>query len=126
MVFSAARDGLLPTFLEKINGDVPLNAVMLTVLVLLGVTGLVGADMLDLDQILAIAGQNFLLLYAGSAAALLRLDDKGAHRLLALFCLTLVGLLLVGRGGDGIVYPIVLVMISLVLASLQKRRAAGA
>jgi len=121
MVYSAARDGLLPRTIARIRGDVPLSAVILTVLTLLSVVALVGMGLLDLSQILAAAGQNFLLLYAGAAASLMRLEQKAVYRAVSLLCLALVGALLAGRSGEGIAYPAGLLAISLLLAALTGR-----
>ncbi|WP_339115443.1 amino acid permease [Thioclava sp. GXIMD2076] len=119
MVYSAARDGLLPAPIARIRNDVPLNAVMLTVAVLLGVVTLVGSGLLDMAQLLAAAGQNFLLLYTGAAASLLRLERKALYRALSLLCLALVAALFIGRGGEGLAYPALLIALGLVIAKAQ-------
>ncbi|WP_330647175.1 amino acid permease (plasmid) [Thioclava litoralis] len=124
MVYSAARDGLLPAPIAQIRNDVPLNAVMVTVVVLLSVVGLVGAGILDMSHLLAAAGQNFLLLYTGAAASLLRLERRTAYRLLSLGCLALVCLLFIGRGGQGLLYPVLLIALGLAISFLQKGDAA--
>lgn len=115
MVYSAAQEGLLPGAFTRIRRDVPLKAVMATVFTLLSVIIMVHMGLLDLSRILAMAGQNFLLLYAGSAAALMRLEPKRTFRIVSLFCLAIVGVLLIGRGTEGMVYPVALFAIGFVL-----------
>lgn len=123
MVFSAAREGFLPSQIGKIRGDVPLNAVVMTVLALVIVVFLVGMNLLDLSQILAAAGQNFLLLYAGGAASLLCLEKRVAYSALSLFSLALVVTLLISRLGEGLAYPAILVSISLIMVYYSTRKA---
>ncbi len=115
MVYSAAQEGLLPGAFTRIRRNAPLKAVMATVFTLLSVIIMVRMGLLDLSPILAMAGQNFLLLYAGTAAALMRLEPKRTFRIVSLFCLAIVGVLLIGRGTEGMVYPVALFAIGFVL-----------
>ena len=122
MVYSAGRDGLFPEALARTRGGVPLNAVAVTVGVLLTVVAAVGLGVLGLAGLLAAAGQNFLLLYAAAAAALLRLGGRAWHRSLSLACLVLVAALLAGSGGAGAAYPAGLILAGLVIARAASRR----
>ena len=88
---------------------------------MLAVTGLAAAGLLDLAALLALAGQNFLLLYAGAAAALFVLSEAASHRGLALSALLLVATLMVARGAEGLVYPGVLVGAGLLVSAWRRR-----
>lgn len=124
MVWSAARDGLLPAPLVRLRGGVPLAAVGLTAGTLLAVIGATAAGWLDLGHLLEAAGQNFLLLYAGSAIALLRLGLRPWHRWLAAGSLVLVAAVMAARLGEGLIYPLTLTAAGLLVASLSVRRGA--
>lgn len=121
MVYSAARDGLLPGRLAQLKGGVPLSSVTVTAVSLLGVIAATGAGWLDLGRLLAAAGQNFLLLYAGAATALLRLGTCSWHKILAGASLALVCALILGRAGDGLAYPVALIVAGLLVAGVQAR-----
>jgi amino acid efflux transporter len=121
MVYSAANERLLfAPFTRLVNG-VPLNAVFLTTGVLLGVVFLSFENILDIGSLLAIAGQNFLLLYAGAAAALVRLSSNKWSRALGWGSLALVAVLLAGRGLDGLLYPLLLITGGLLIALVRSR-----
>lgn len=121
MVYSAARERLLFACFARVTKGVPLNAVVLTTTVLLLVTLLSHAGLLDLGRLLAVAGQNFLLLYGGAAAALIQLSDKRWHRRLGWWSLLLVTVLMAGRGVDGLYYPALLVGAGLAVAFVRMR-----
>ncbi|MEM0948549.1 MAG: amino acid permease [Pseudomonadota bacterium] len=116
MVCSAGRDGVLPGKLATVSKGVPSNAVGLTGAVLISVVFASMFGWVHLEELLAAAGQNFILLYAGAALALLRLTSKSEHRILALLSLALVALIVSGRGLEGIVYPAGLAGLGLAIA----------
>ncbi len=122
MVYATAREGLLPPVLARVDRGVPLAAVALTVGVLLAVVAMAGRGLFDLGLLLAAAGQNFLLLYGAAAAALFRLGDRAWHPWLGGLGLAIVVALLIGRGGEGSLYPAVLILAGLGLAAVRARR----
>lgn len=124
MVWSAARDGLLPQALVPLRNGVPVRAVLAFAALGLGVVFASGAGWLDLGGLLEAAGQNFLLLYAGAATALLRLAEKPWHRWLSGFCLFVVAAFLFARGGDGAAYPAGLLLAGSMIALVTTRRGA--
>ncbi|MBN9408770.1 MAG: APC family permease [Burkholderiales bacterium] len=122
LVFSLARDGILPAPLAATRQGTPLRAIVVTVGALLAVLGADAAGALSIGQMLALAGQNFLLLYGMAAAALLRLDERWAPRLLALLTLAVVGIVLV-MAGVHLAYPAVLVGLGAASAWLSRSSA---
>jgi len=90
--------------------------------VLLAVVAMAGSGLFDLGLLLAAAGQNFLLLYGAAAAALFRLGDRAWHPWLGGLGLAIVVALLIGRGGEGSLYPAVLILAGLGLAAVRARR----
>jgi amino acid efflux transporter len=122
MVYAAAGERLLPAGLTATRAGMPWRAVLVTVAVLMTVTAAAWLEMIDLSQLLATAGLNFLLLYAGGAAVLFRLPEAGWHRVLAGLALLLVALLLAARGIDGLYYPAALIAIAALIASGRQAR----
>lgn len=121
MVYSAATERLLFAPFARISNGAPLNAVFLTTGALLSVVFLSYEGWLDLGGLLAIAGQNFLLLYAGAGAAMIPLGRKLWHRALGWGCLVLVAVLMAGRGLEGLYYPAILIGAGLAVAFVRSR-----
>lgn len=113
MVYSAADERLLPGAFAKLSEGIPTRAVVITSFVLVSVTLFSYTGALDLGDLLSIAGMNFLLLYAGAAAALCKLSNTGMHRALSLGSIAIVALLVFGRGLEHLVYPAILAGIAI-------------
>ncbi len=113
MVWSAATEGLLPTPLASVgeNGT-PFHAVFATVATLVFVVILSAFGVVDLSEMLAMAGQNFLMIYAIVAGALILLGYGLWDRSLAAVCVFIVAVLVVLRGADGLLYPAFLALIA--------------
>ncbi len=122
MVYSAAGERLLARDLARLSRGVPLRAVFATATVLLGVVLLAASGLLDLSALLGAAGQNFLLLYAGAAAALVRLGSRPGHKALGWLCLAMVTCMMAIRGPDGLYYPAILIALGLGVAVLRRPR----
>ncbi|MEM9032129.1 MAG: amino acid permease [Pseudomonadota bacterium] len=116
MVYSGASERLLPAVLMTLRAGLPLRAVILTTCVLLGVVAAAGAGLVDLGWLLGAAGQNFLLLYAGAAAALIKLTARLGYKALGWFAIALVVGLVLTRGLDQMIYPGLLIGIGLLVA----------
>jgi len=107
LVYSLGRGGHLPVRLGVTAGGTPISSVALTALVGLAVVAAEGVGVLDIRGMLAISGQNFLILYGLAGAALLRLSAHAGARLVAALALALtVGLLL--AEGPAPAYPLAL------------------
>lgn len=115
MVFSAAGAGILPTALMRADRGVPRRAVAVTGAGLIAVVLANWSGVLDLGTLLTLAGQNFLLLYAGAAAVLVKLPRTGWHTALGLVCLALVAGVMVLRGPVGLAYPMALILAGLAI-----------
>ncbi|GGB52436.1 amino acid permease [Tistrella bauzanensis] len=112
MIFALARDRTLPHGLAGLRQGQPMRAALVLVTVLLAVIAADAAGLTGVETLLAIAGQNFLILYGVAAAALLRLADGSgiglwAGRLLAGLSVLLVVTLALAQGGS-LIYPLVL------------------
>lgn len=107
LVFSLSREGVLPVVLQHTRSGMPHVAVYCTVVTFFLVIIAEMGGFLRIDQMLALAGQNFLLLYGVAAAALVVLSHKLGERLLALVGGLLVALLLAVSGAS-LLYPFLL------------------
>lgn len=114
MVWASAGEGLLPRKLRLLRDGTPYLAVVATVgaLVVVVVISAVGA--FDLGTMLAMAGQNFLLIYGISALALGLSSPRLAEKILASVCIIEVVVLIGLRGAEGLIYPILLGVIAIV------------
>ena len=108
MVFSAAQERLIVRRLARTAGGVPTCAVVVTSSILMMVTLLAFAGLLGLEELLSAAGMNFLLLYAGAAAALTKLTTMRSLRVLGIASILVVAVLTYMRGVEHMVYPSIL------------------
>lgn len=122
MVYSAANERLISPRLAQLHNGTPITAVLVTLAALLGVIVSAASGYFDLGTLLAAAGLNFLLLYTGSAAALLRVTDTGWHKAIALLSIFMVIGLIAARGVDTLIYPAALIAIGAVLAQFRTAR----
>ena len=122
MVFSAACVGLLPPPLTEIAHGVPRHALAVTGTALITVVLANWSGFLDLGTLLTLAGQNFLLLYAGAAAVLCKVSRNSWEMALGLFGLALVASVMMLRGPGGLAYPVALILAGLVLAHFRTSR----
>jgi amino acid efflux transporter len=118
LVFSLARDGALPAVLAETHGGRPLWAVAATVAALAGVLLASACDLLSLGAMLALAGQNFILLYGIAAAALAILARTWTERALAAAVILIVTALLIGQG-TRLIYPLGLCAAAALIEAVQ-------
>jgi len=109
LVFSLARDRILPAGLGIAVSGKPVAAVIATTTVLILVLMLDGAGMFGLERMLATAGQNFFLIYAIAAGALVVLSKSWFERCLGLAVLAF-GVAMIAKHGDSPTYPLTLVV----------------
>ena len=111
LVFSSAREGLLPKFAAKLDSrQTPRIAAGLCVGVFIAVLCVHAAGFLDLDDMLRLAGQNFFLLYALSIAAYLKTAETFPARALGIASL-LVSAAMMGVFGPEMLYPFALLAV---------------
>ena len=122
LVFSLSREGLLPRRLQRTRNGTPWLAVGATTAVLVAVTMLGRAGLLPLDRMLALAGQNFVVLYAVAALVLLGRGNSIGQRLLG-GSVALAATCLVVAQGSLALYPLVLAAAGFVLATREDLRA---
>lgn len=116
MVHDAARERLLPSGLAQVRNGVPVAAVGLTVSAIILMTVVGWRGYISLDDLLAVAGQNFLLLYGAAAAVLIRTSRIGWQSALGWLCIVIVAGVALLRGFEGALYPTVLVTAAALIA----------
>jgi amino acid efflux transporter len=122
LLFSLGRDGVLPRCLSRTRQGRPLFAVALSTaaLVLVLIADRFGS--IGLDRMLALAGQNFLILYGLAGASLLMLTPTPFERLLAVLVVAIVVAISLLQGLR-LAYPVVIIVLAGV-SWLAARRAA--
>ena len=113
MVLSLSRENYLPFKLNVNDEGSPISAVLITSCALLLVLSMDWLDLLNISEMLSIAGQNFLILYTVTGICLIKLSDNTFERLLSLFTITIVLTLLFFQG-HSIFYPVFLSIAAIV------------
>ncbi|MCA8881666.1 MAG: APC family permease [Rhodobacteraceae bacterium] len=122
MIYAAASERLLPAMLTRVTRSVPVPAVLATVMAIVGMLLAAWADLIHLGLLLAVAGQNFLLLYGAAAAVLIRTSDVVWQKRLGWLCVMLVSCLVALRGLDGLLYPCALLSAAALIAQAPARQ----
>jgi amino acid efflux transporter len=116
LVFSLSRERFLPTALQKTRGGTPWLAVAATTCALTLVLALDWLGYLGLGQMLALAGQNFLVLYGIAAIGLLRNARAWPEHALSLMVFAIVAGM-VALQGPSALYPAALLLAGIALGS---------
>lgn len=123
MVFALSREGNLFIRLRVNKAGTPISSVVLTSFVILLVLAADGLDMLNIETMLAIAGQNFFILYGLAGFALFRHARHLHERIVAgLAILVLISLLLT-NDLSSLLYPAVLGLFGITVWMIQRRSA---
>ena len=104
MVLSLSRENYLPVKLKTSKNGSPVSAVLITSIILLIVLSMDWLGFLNINRMLSIAGQNFLILYGITGLALLKLSNKNLEKLLSAVTIAIVSILLLLKGSS-IFYP---------------------
>lgn len=94
MVFSAAGEAGFVLLQKVAAGGTPVNAVLTVVSALVGVVALDAAGYLGMDRMLALAGQNFLIIYGIAAAALFVTSPHVFDRVASITAIAITAVLL--------------------------------
>lgn len=123
MVLSTARAGLLPASLARTTNGTPLRSVLVVVVMLVAAIGLAGFGYLPLGDLLAYAGQNFLILYGIAALVLLFAVTDWRIRGAALVAITTVLAVMTLRDPLAMLYPAALVTLGALVPRPRNRAA---
>ena len=117
MVLSLSRENYLPLKTNK-NG-LPVSSVVITASILLGVLSAGQLEILDINRMLALAGQNFLVLYGITGLALFKLSKHILEKFLSAVTIVIV-LTLLFIQGVSVFYPIFLSIIAIIIWYIKK------
>lgn len=104
MVFSLGREGVLPIKLQVRDSGSPVSSIIITASALSFAVLLNWSGLIELEKMLALSGQNFLILYGAAAVALVRLTFSAKEKLVAFIALLVVAIMLV-VSGQTLIYP---------------------
>jgi amino acid efflux transporter len=112
LVFSLARSGQCPGWFAGTWNGRPVRAALATVVILMCVLLADQTWHFGLDRMLALAGQNFFILYGIAGACLFRLMPSAGPRLLASAVVVLVVVLCFWQGSN-LIYPALLSLVAI-------------
>lgn len=116
MVYSLAQEGVAPSYLLNLTKGQPYHALITIILIFSTVIVFDWIGLLGIDNLLKLAGQNFLILYGFSALVLFKLAQGMAEKMIA--CLGAgVCLVIVLLQGLSVIYPILIVAVSIFVYS---------
>lgn len=123
LVYSLASHGIAPRGLAVLKDGRPLHAVMAVTTALLVAVVLERSGLFGLERMLALAGQNFFILYLIAAACLWKLSGTFWHRLLASSSILVSGILILQSSLVMLVYPMALVGMACVTWAARRTKA---
>ncbi|GBU15774.1 hypothetical protein AwPolaro_11520 [Polaromonas sp.] len=123
LVYSLASYGIAPRGLTVLSDGRPLRAVIAVTTFLLVAVALELSGLFSLERMLALAGQNFFILYLIAAACLWKLSGTFWHRLLASSSILVSGILLLQSSFAMLAYPIALVGMACVTWAARRTKA---
>lgn len=123
MVFALSREGNLFIRLRVNKAGTPISSVVLTSFVILLVLAADGLDMLNIETMLAIAGQNFFILHGVAGFALFRHARHLHERIVAGLAILVVISLLLTNDLSSLLYPAVLGLFGITVWMIQRRSA---
>lgn len=121
MVFALSREGHLFVRLNLNTAGTPVSSVVLTSLVILLVLASDSMDLLDIKGMLAIAGQNFFILYGLAGFTLFRHARHRRDRIVAALAILVVVGLLLAEGLSSLLYPAMLTLLGIAGWSFRQR-----
>lgn len=114
MVLSVAREGAMPKFLDTTRAGVPVAAILVNCGIFLTVILADWEGLVDIDGLIAKAGQNFFIIYGMSALALVRLGRTAMEKAFGLLSLAIVAGI-AAYAGEHLFYPLVLIAAALLV-----------
>ncbi len=120
MVYSLGREGYLPLQAHRSPAGVPVTSVMIVAGVILAV--LIGdrLQLLNIRDMLALAGQNFMILYGIGGIALFQLSPDRIEQAIAAVA-TALAITLTILEGPSLAYPIGLALVGWLIFRLKVR-----
>ncbi|WP_308875087.1 APC family permease [Thiothrix subterranea] len=112
LVYSLSRDKIIPKYFSLTNKQgTPIYAIILTNTALLFVLALDYYNLLSIESMLSIAGQNFLILYGVASCALFFLSKKLLFKIISITVVLIISIIII-FGGVFLLYPLAILIIS--------------
>lgn len=122
MVYSLAKEGIAPNFLLRLTNGQPYHSLVSIVLIFSLVVIFDWLGLLGIDNLLSLAGQNFIILYGLTALVLIKLAEKRFEKIIGCLGIT-VCIAIVTLQGISVVYPFVILLLSVSVFYLKRRPA---
>ena len=114
MVLSLSRENRLPIILRTSKNGSPFSAIVIVSISILLALSMEWLEILDINKMLSIAGQNFLILYGITGIAFLKLSNNFSEKLLALTAILIVSVLILLQSSS-ILYPVFLSVVAIII-----------
>jgi amino acid efflux transporter len=112
LVYSLSRDKIIPKYFSLTNKQgTPIYAIILTNTALLFVLALDYYNLLSIESMLSIAGQNFLILYGVASCTLFFLSKKLLFKIISITVVLIISIIII-FGGVFLLYPLAILIIS--------------
>lgn len=112
LVFSAGQNGILPSFLGKLNpSQIPSNSLLLMGTVFTIIIGFMTAYSIPVNMIVKLVSQNFIVLFGISVIAFYKSEQKSFTTALVTILAALSCLFLISGFNAWMLYPVLLVVI---------------
>lgn len=120
LLFSLSREGYLPKSVQYSFGGTPWIAVLATSFSLIVVLSANAGGIVELDAMLSLAGQNFLILYGLASCALVRLSQSWIEKAAGAVGAALIAVL-VSLQGTVAIYPVAILGLAFAAAAIKGR-----
>ncbi|MGP4845008.1 APC family permease [Marinobacter sp. 1Y8] len=111
MVYSLSQQGVIPNFLGRLTKGQPYMALITIIVVFCVIVIIDWAGYIGIDNLLSLAGQNFIILYGFSALVLVKLARKWTERVIAIAGLIICISIVLLQGGSSL-YPLLIIVFS--------------
>ncbi|OAZ91566.1 APC family permease [Halomonas sp. G11] len=121
MFYSLAQEGIAPPFLLRLTKGQPYHSLVSIIFIFSLVVILDWLGFMGVDNLLSLAGQNFIILYGLSALVLVKLAERLLEKMIA-FLGIFVCMAIVTLQGFSIIYPLIILALSVSTFFLKARQ----
>lgn len=124
LVYSLSRENVLPLKLKLNSQGTPVSSISITAGVLLLVLGADAINLLNIRDMLTIAGLNFLIIYGLTGVSLFKLTESRLEKIVASLTV-LISFVLCLLVGSTVIYPIGLALAGMVIHRMKSLHSKG-
>jgi len=125
LMYYLSLEEYIPQYFSKTRDGIPVRAVVLTSTILLSVVGANYLELLDIEYMFTLAGQNFFIIYGVAAASLWKLSNGVYRRAIAASVLLSICVISYVNSVS-IQYPIGIFVLAAIIHLLKRQRTAAA